>query len=569
MMSSTHFGTRVMRGVLSRLVPDPNRCCRLSVFLVGGCADLPRTQEKRIALTMLTLTLGYLIVELGFNARLLDVVGGLATHEEIEHIEVFGRLISGTALALLALGFQLQKGVRQGWGRAAYLVRLPLVATICIATMYFGQRALIDWLLDRSTAEYRSRAAVLVPMTHLMTQQNFSLTGLNLSAEDFRTPEGKTFLATFPLQALSVPGLTDRLTKQAPIMFAIFAEKMRGSPEDFHRDYLDSQKRLRELHDRDYEPASKRFRQETTGITLSSRQDAAWFDYENSLQRRHRKLHPNSVPRAHWPSVRTELRQKGVPVGNDWHPADRKGFNRAVEQQVRQTALDSFRRQARTALGVSRNLEPGLSFEQFLAHPAIQHKWRESLTLPQHFRLVMNQSVGTLERAVYDPAIEADAERLVRERLATPAHYVDGGRFAAIGRDSYRSLIVPPIALLFSLAGAMTHIFKCGAFAFKLRRKIKPWAFRLALAGYLALATVLPLLLTNQVSSQILFERLGDQTREGLGEVKGGLVAGSIRWTTQFQPIFYPINEFVRAKMLFGLTYGYDGASGSSRPAPR
>lgn len=523
--------------------------------------------ERRIALTMLVLTLCYLIVELGFNARLLDVVGGLATHEEVERIEVFGRLISGTALALLFLGFQLKKASSQNWERGTYLVRLPLVATICIATMYFGQRALVDWLVDHSAAEDRSRAAVLVPMTHLMTQQNFSLTGLDLDAAGFRTPEGKTFLATFPLQALSVPGLSDRLTKQAPIMFAMFAEKVRGSPEDFHRDFTSSQKRLQELYEQEYLPASRRFTEETTGPALSSRQDAAWYDYRASLQRRHRRLHPGNVPPAYWPSVRQELQHKEVPISNSWRPSDRQGFERAVEQQVRNKALASFREQARNALGLSRNLDPGLSEDQFLAHPAIQDKWKESLSLPQHLKLSPDPSVGALERAVYEPAIEADAERLVRERLASPSLYADGARFATIGRDSYRSLIVPPIALFFSLAGAITHLFKCGAFAVKARRKVSPWAFRLALAAYLGLAATLPLLLANQVTGQHLFQRLADQTRDGLGGFKGTIVAGGIRWTTQFQPIFYPVNEFVRTKMLLGLSYGYEGDSGTPRHA--
>lgn len=535
-----------------------------SNFLFGGDALLERHTERRIALTMLGLTLCYLIFELGFNARLLDVVGGLATHEEVERIEVFGRLISGTALALLFLGFQLQKAARRNWTLGTYLQRLPLVAAICISTMYFGQRALVDWLVERSSAEDRSRAAVLVPMTHLMTQQNFSLTGLDLDAAGFRTPEGKTFLATFPLQALSVPGLSDRLTKQAPIMFAMFAEQVRGTPEDFHRDFTSSQKRLQELYEQEYLPASRRFVQETTGLALSSRQDSAWYDYRESLRRRHRRLHPGNVPPAHWPSVRQELQHKEVPVSSSWRPNDRQGFDRAVEQQVRNKALATFRLQARDALGLSRNLDPGLSKDQFLAHPAIQDKWKESLSLPQHLKLSPDPSVGALERAVYEPAIEADAERLVRERLATPALYADGARFATIGRDSYRSLIVPPIALFFSLAGAITHLFKCGAFAVKTRRRLAPRIYKLAWAVYFALAATLPLLLTNQVTHQHLFQRLADQTRDELGW-PGSVVAGGIRWTTQFQPVFYPVNEFVRTKMLLGLSYGYEGDTGTPR----
>ncbi|MCS5517524.1 hypothetical protein NWF32_29770 [Pseudomonas qingdaonensis] len=42
-------------------------------------ASTPRQQQRFVARLMLGLTLCYLLVEMGFNARLLDVVGGLAS----------------------------------------------------------------------------------------------------------------------------------------------------------------------------------------------------------------------------------------------------------------------------------------------------------------------------------------------------------------------------------------------------------------------------------------------------------------------------------------------------------
>ena len=69
---------------------DPHLASNTRRPHTGDFARIPRTVERRLALYMLVLTGIYLIVELGFNARLLDVVGGLASHDEIERIEVFG-----------------------------------------------------------------------------------------------------------------------------------------------------------------------------------------------------------------------------------------------------------------------------------------------------------------------------------------------------------------------------------------------------------------------------------------------------------------------------------------------
>lgn len=542
---------------------NPHRSNAFTRFLSGGGAPVPRSTERRLAACMLVLTGLYLIVELGFNARLLDVVGGLASHDEVERIEVFGRLISGTALALLVLNLQLKKAWRHRWPPLAYLIRIPLVAGLCIGAMYHGQRALIDALVDRSASEDRHRAALLVPMAHLMTTQGFSLTGLALEPEDYRTPQGKTLLATFPLQALSVPELTRRIGENAQPMFEMFAETVRGTPERFHRDYLESRDALRRIYDEDYQEAHRRYESEISGSGLVLHQNRAWWDYQVSLKRKHRRLRPDNVPRNRWAEVRRELHQKGIKVPADWHPGDQRRFEQAVAAKVRIDALDEFHSGSRRKLGIDDKLEPGMSFARFLAHPGIQRKWRESLRLPGVLHLPADPGVEQLTRTVYDPAIVADARELLRERMADPGRYADGGDLETLGRDSYRALIVPPVALAFSLLGAVTHLFKCLAFAAKIAVPVSAPLYWGAFAVYMALMIALPLRLDNQVTRQPLFERLGEQTRAELGMPAGPFTAGALRWTAQFQPYFYPVNEFVRVRMLGGYPYGYGDAAGA------
>lgn len=47
----------------------------------------------------------YLIVEFGFNARLLDVIGATPTADQLHSIEQYGRYISGFAVALMVWGW--------------------------------------------------------------------------------------------------------------------------------------------------------------------------------------------------------------------------------------------------------------------------------------------------------------------------------------------------------------------------------------------------------------------------------------------------------------------------------
>ncbi len=50
---------------------------------------------------LLPLTIAYLLFELAFSARLLDIAGGLSTRDELDAIEFAGKTLSGCALALL------------------------------------------------------------------------------------------------------------------------------------------------------------------------------------------------------------------------------------------------------------------------------------------------------------------------------------------------------------------------------------------------------------------------------------------------------------------------------------
>ena len=72
--------------------------------------------SPRQTLFVALLTAIYLCFELAFNARLLDVVGGAASNEQIHSIETFGRALSGVAVALLVLQFLLSMRNRLGTG---------------------------------------------------------------------------------------------------------------------------------------------------------------------------------------------------------------------------------------------------------------------------------------------------------------------------------------------------------------------------------------------------------------------------------------------------------------------
>ena len=146
-------------------------------------------------------TIGYLIVELSFNARLLDVVGGNATAGEVDRIEAWGRLISGFALAL----FGWPWWIRQAWSRYhGTLRRIWHVAwwsLLAMLAMYAVQEAILRSLVNRSSEAQLLQAQHLVLLRSGLHEGMVKLPGLEVGEERLASAEGKAFLAMFPMLA--------------------------------------------------------------------------------------------------------------------------------------------------------------------------------------------------------------------------------------------------------------------------------------------------------------------------------------------------------------------------------
>jgi hypothetical protein len=116
-------------------------------------------------------------------------------------------------------------------------------------------------------------------------------------------------------------------------------------------------------------------------------------------------------------------------------------------------------------------------------------------------------------------------------------------------------LVVPPIALAFSLAGALVHLFKISNY---LARIGVGWAgdsLRFNPTPMIAMVVVgialSAFLLDNEITRSKLFEF---QQREmfGNGQAPQATVC---RWVVQAQPYFWPVNEWIRMNVLHGFAF--------------
>jgi hypothetical protein len=507
----------------------------------------------RQTLCVALLTALYLCFELAFNARLLDVVGGSASSAHIHHIELFGRSLSGVAVALVLL--QLMLGWRHRAGTGAPRGLAIVFWCLVVGALVFGTlQLLVDQLVARSDPEFRRASLNIVLVQRALVNGGVQLDGLDDDPTLFAQPAGKAFLALFPVMAVSVERLDEKIRDAKLELIARQVERELGGAGGYYAHYAEAVKSTQAQWQR-YQrvPGAQDLDAE-----VARRQDQAWADYLADLGQR--GWTPSTVPPMARNAVLRKVRAR-VPVSPQWNLADEAAFRAAVEQQVRRRAGGASGDGSLTVQG--RRLPPGLGWPAFFAHAGVQAELHDKLKLPASVLLQPAYgSAAAFEREVFAPLVRDTARRELQRYDAPVESFADGGRNAQVGLDAARAVIVPPVALFFSLLGAVGHLAKLGYLLLRLavatlpalgRRARRLWLLPLGLLGLtwtgLSLAD-------NPVTRSRLHAYMNQQMLQG-GGAGARLLVNALHVVAVGQGYGYPINETVRTRVLGGITYGY------------
>ncbi|CAH0524896.1 hypothetical protein [Vibrio hippocampi] len=152
-------------------------------------------KPKWLAITFFVLTLLYLIPEVVFNAKLVEVAGGMDADEEALHlVELFGRSISGIGVTLLIADLLLKGKIVKTIPRT--LISFAVVAAIVWPTVFFGQKLAVDKILvEPSTAKQRQEAFFSSVLRSSLAANAVQINGLPYIPEHATSPTEMTFLA--------------------------------------------------------------------------------------------------------------------------------------------------------------------------------------------------------------------------------------------------------------------------------------------------------------------------------------------------------------------------------------
>ncbi len=523
------------------------------------------------------ITLTYLICELAFNSRLLDLVGSVSTADEVHNMERYGRTLTAIAAALLALQFSLmglvrlkKKGV---WLTAK--ASTALVLLICLITGTVTWHA-VEWVIERqvtkSTGEFRQMSLLAQLYQHALIEGQQTLEGIPLDsgggqAQTWTSPSGKAFLATLPVLLSSSDRYRKLLERDAEQNLRDNISAQEGGVRGYYELWLQARGEVHNQFVAYYNDEMD------ISETVRLEQARAWQRYERSLEAK--RLKTWNVPRRYYATVRKQVRGQGVPVTNDWSPSDRTGFNAAVAKAARQKYLAQ-----RTVVYKGVTLPKRLDWGVFFRLEVIQKELREKLLLPANTLVreeyPLNDKLKQFALELHTPHLNEAVKQQLPELRAAVSSYSAGGSNEKLGEDAARAVIVPPIALIFSLVGALTHLAKLLYLVLVpltatllTRRPSRPVRFlnRHPLAFPVALIAVLVVtfsLINNSITESVAYKNLKDGlagakitiTDEPL-PLSGGAVLRVMHAVSIGQSYSYPINQYLREHVLQGFDFGY------------
>jgi hypothetical protein len=523
--------------------------------------------STRTKVFLIFLTVCYLTLELGFNARLLDAMGSSIELGQIDGLEIRGRLLSGTAVALFVL--QLGMVARARWRKKLAGARHPaFVAAVilaCLGTVYGVYHAIehvTDWLADHSGNQFRRSCMSANLAKSSLLDGSLRLGGLPEQDGGFASPEGKAFVSLLPLFAISMDSFESEFAPdRKPALGRAIAAGLGGAAGY----YVQYRKAVEEAHAEwtRYRGADTERIRERVDRDLGVQQERAWAKYMRDLGRH--GLSPYTVPYDMRDRVCRRV-QATVPVPDDWDPSDEQGFRDAVARKVRQ-AVDK-RVGAQQASLRAAGLPAGLGWEAFLAQPAVQERLRRKLGLPRQVTLRPRYETGTLfEREVFRPMVDVQIARRLPAYEGSPSDYADGARFAREGRDAARAVIVPPLALFLSLSGALLHITKlclmlslAGLRAWGGQAEERYWKRAVCAILVFAFVGIGTLFFAdNAITASRAYVYLEAKTsRSDQWSVPGAVIARALHGVAVGQGLFFPLDEGIRTTLLFNLNYGFD-----------
>jgi len=242
-------------------------------------------------LFFILLNLIYLIIELSFNARILDASASFSPTTDFGQLEIYGRTISAAGATLFAWRLLVPC-----WASISLLrltLKLFLICIIVFPLVFIGQKTLIDNLVNQSSNETRRSAEILSLLKFGVANGFVEIDELAVDEVILQTPEGKMFITLSGVLAYNSSHMKDVLERKLDKIagYAIATQQSENSHQ-LYKNYLYVSEEVLQ-HYKNYQQLVVDLERRQSGSyteAISLYQGAMnnalirWLDYQYSLQ---------------------------------------------------------------------------------------------------------------------------------------------------------------------------------------------------------------------------------------------------------------------------------------------
>lgn len=411
---------------------------------------MPRKMPWYVPL-MFILTAGYLTLEVPFSVHLAGVLGGDATPEDIHQMERFGRTLSGIAAAIAVLGmwyFPFME--KRGFSKVRSITTSLFVGGLTTFATYIALDGYATARAHFSDGQERKDAVIA-----LLAKRTLSEQGMN-GLLDIEPAQWNGVVATMPL-LIDAKMLLSFSGKTVSQLASAEAARAFGDAKSFKTEFFETRFSTAETAYADYKRAVSDVKDELEN--LDQRAQDGWTEYKSKMD----QAYPRGWPTGrgiNWAMAWRKVRfGQDIPVPESWNLRDRGVFIAAVKQKGRGQIFEGYKAAVEQQLGKGVTLPADLRYEAFLSLPVIQKKIREEIDLPKNAVITPGMSQKAFNAAIYNPQLEKAVDEM-RDTVSAPAASFERGELATTGKDAVKSVILPALAILLSLTGAVVHIFK-------------------------------------------------------------------------------------------------------------
>lgn len=482
----------------------------------------------------IALTVVYLIFEFALNARILDVTSSTSS-ADLEGVELWGRVLFGVACSLVT------------WKTLANHSALSTRLAFCViagSVAFIAQKLFIDQLVASSSPEFRRQSVQLALTVRQVPTGVVTFEQIPLKGNDWNQADGKVFLALLPAFVFSSNEFAQSIEKALPALTAQQIRESLGNPNEvYRRTTSDLKSKLSDEYDK--------YTRAGTGNQLAATPEQGWSEYQRRLESVGiNPLRPTAKQRT---QVLEQLRSSNLLLPENWPLYDQKQFVLAWEERAQRLESPDTANTKQPPPAI----ESGLTLRDFAQHPEVQRRIREQLLAkglhPDSSTIDPDMSPENFNARLYEPTVSTEVRKQLIDLTAPAQDFANDGRLVQLGSDAARKSLIPPVAIAFSMAGALLNFLGlCITLAKWVATRSKVLGATTAAICFILMVGMV-MAAQSRVAESKPYELLLASLR--IGTVETLVLSWILDLTVRIEPTVYAVGNWLRQFLLGGYMF--------------